>query len=290
MAADFYNPLEIEKGFGITIIISLCLHIVFLSAVFLISHNNAPVVFTTPVYTVDLIGHLPEAKPIGSLSKPSYSEKSEVQSQKTVSKPAAKETAIALKKEKEPSPALDMQGQALEEALKKVRQRVKKRETEDTINKAVQDIENKQMEKRIKEIRDKVAHKKDIVKPVKAVPESFNRGSEAKSAELSQKGSVVKRTQESEEKYVQLIGDIIHDKWNYTGDIREGEVAVIALRIDKAGRLIESHTEQSYGSPLFVQSAVRSIEKAAPLFPPFPTELEKDFIEIGVCFPECKKE
>jgi len=75
-----------------------------------------------------------------------------------------------------------------------------------------------------------------------------------------------------------------------SGPYKEGELAVIAVRIDKNGRLIESHIEQSSGNAMFVQSAVRAIEKAASSFPQLPQELDKEFVEIGVCFPECKRE
>ncbi|HBR16971.1 MAG: hypothetical protein A3G39_10925 [Deltaproteobacteria bacterium RIFCSPLOWO2_12_FULL_43_16] len=277
MSAGFYNHREVEKGFGTTVIISLCLHIISLGILLLFSNNNVLHLFTAPVYTVDLIGQLPAERPIETSLKP---EKPEAVIPKAASKPAVKEKAIPLKKEKEAS---------IDEALKKIREQVKKREESEAVNKAIRKLEDKQLEKKIKEIRERVVHKEDIVRPVKPAPESINRGTKAEGRELSERGAAIMRVKEIEEKYAQLIGDVIHDTWNYGGDFREGEAAVIAVRIDKTGRLIESHIEQSSVNIMLVQSAVRAIERAAPLFPPFPKELEKDFVEIGVCFPGCKR-
>ena len=195
-----------------------------------------------------------------------------VESKKVAPRPITREKVVSLKKEKKPS---------LDEALKKIQQRVKKRETEEVISKAMQELENKQLAKRIKEIREKVKHREGIVKPIK---------SETKNHAMTQRGTVMKWTEDLEEKYAKLIGDLIQDEWNYLGDIKKDEVVVIGVRIDKTGRLVESHVEQASGNAMLVQSGVRAIEKAASLFPPLPHELGKDFVEIGVCFPQCEKE
>ncbi|MBI5875269.1 MAG: hypothetical protein HZB81_05405 [Deltaproteobacteria bacterium] len=219
MTAGFYND-ERQPGFGFTVAISVCLHIIFIALVLLLANDSSSRKIITPIYTVDLFA--PE-KPI---TPPKIIE-SESQGVRESKKQRVKEEkATALKKKKEPS---------LDDAIKKIQARVKKREAEEEINKAVEGLQNKQLEKRIKEIRERVAHKQGVVKSVKLVPEGFNRGTEEKRPEL-QKGTVIKRVEELEEKYAQLAGDLIHDK-----------------------------------------------------FPPLPQELGKDFVEIGVCFPRCKK-
>lgn len=263
MTAGFYND-ERQPGFGFTVAISVCLHIVFIALVFLLANDSSSRKIITPIYTVDLFA---PGKPI---TPPKIIE-SESQGVRESKKQRVKEEkAVALKKGKEPS---------LDEALKKIKERVKKREEEEAISKAIEGLQNKQLEKRIKEIRERVAHKQGVVKSVKT---------EEKRPE-AQRGAVIKRVEELEEKYAQLAGDLIHDKWNYTEDINKGDVAVLNVRIDKTGRLVESRVEESSGNVMLVQSAVRAIEKAASLFPPLPQELGKDFVEIGVCFPRCKK-
>ncbi len=235
------------------IAISVFLHIVFIAFISLLANDSSSIKITTPIYTVDLLA--PE-EPI-TTSKVIESESQRV-----------KESKIQrVKEEKAPS---------LDEAIKKIRQRVKKREAEDAIGKAIQGLENRQVEKRIGEIKKKVAHRQ-VIRPIK------------KDTGLVQNWGHIKKIEEIEEKYGNLLWEVISPKWNYTGDIREGEFVVITVRIDKTGHLVKSHIEQPSANPILLQSAIRAIEKAAPSFPSFPPELEKDSLEIGVCFPECKK-
>ena len=274
MSAGFYNQWEEQPGFGITIAVSVFLHIIILVVIFLFTHSSSSKIFTSPVYTVDLIAPekpakiQPEVVTIEKEVKPPV----EVESKRVVPSPITKEKVVSLNKEKKPS---------LDDALEKIQQRVKKREAEEAISKTMQELENKQLAKRIKEIREKVKHREGIVKPIK---------SETKNHEPSQRGAVMKWTEDLEEKYAKLIGDLIQGEWNYAGDIKKDEITVIGVRIDKTGRLVESHIEQASGNTRLVQSGVRAIEKAASLFPPLPQELGKDFVEIGVCFPECERE
>ncbi len=264
MTAGFYND-ERQPGFGFTVAISICLHIVFITLVFLLANGSSSRKITAPIYTVDLFA---PGKPITppKVIEPANQKINDLNSQRV-----KEERAITLKKTKEPS---------LDEALKRIKERVKKREAEEDINKAIEGLKNKQIEKRLKEYREKVVHRQVIVKPA---------GQKTESAVPTQQGGAVKRIEELEEKYGAGLWEVIQPKWNYMGDIKEGEVVVISLRIDKNGRLVKSHVEQSSGNLLLVQSAIRAIEKAAPLFPPLPQELGKDFVDIGVCFPECEK-
>lgn len=263
MPAGFYN--EEQPGFGLTVAISVCLHIVFLTLIFLFAKGNYSKKIITPIYTVDLVA------PEKITTPPKIIEPTNHRTSELKSRQVKEEKAIALKKTKEPS---------LDEALKKIKEHVKKREEEESINRAIEGLQNRQLEKKIKEIRERVAHKQGVVKTVKTQEQHPN----------TQKAAAMKRLDDLEEKYAQLVGDLIHNKWNYAEDINKGDIAVLDVRIDKTGQLIESRIEQSSGNAMLEKSAVRAIEKAAPLFPPIPQELGKDFVEIGVCFPRCGKE
>jgi len=274
VSAGFYNQWDEQPGLGITVAVSLFLHIIILVTLFLFANSSSSKKFTAPVYTVDLFTPVKPAEIPAKVSTVEEQAKPpvEVESKKFVSSPITKEKAVSIQKEKKPS---------LDEALKKIQQRVKKKEAEESISKAMQELENKQLAKRIKEIREKVKHREGIVRPIK---------SDARNQEVMQKGAVMKWAEELEEKYAKVIGDLIQDEWNYVGDIKKDEIAVIGVRIDKRGRIVESHIEQSSGNTILVQSGVRAIEKAASLFPPLPQGLGKGFVEIGVCFPECERE
>ncbi|MBI5048930.1 MAG: cell envelope integrity protein TolA [Deltaproteobacteria bacterium] len=283
MSAGFYNQGDEQPGFGITIAVSLFLHIIILAVIFLFANSTSSKIFTAPVYTVDLLSPekpaaiSPKTHPSEEPIKPIPAD----EPKKIAPRPAIQEKAIVLK----PAPESFNRGKeskpSLDDTIKKIQERVKKREAEEAISKVVEGLKNKQVEKRLKEVREKVVHRQVIVKPIKE---------KAEGAGAIQQGGAVKRIEELEEKYGAGLWEVIQPKWNYTGDTKEGEVVVISLRIDKNGHLVKSHIEQSSGNALLVQSAIRAIEKAAPLFPPLPQELGKDFVEIGVCFPECEKE
>ncbi len=303
MAAGCYNEEEQLSDFGFTIAISVFLHIVFIAFIFLLANDRSTIKITTSIYTVDLMSPgktavFPEARANGEALKKERPQTDVISksvrqaNDKDVSRPAVKEKAIALKKEKELS---------LDEAIKKIQKRVGKREAEETISKAIQGMENRQMEKRIKEIKEKVAHRQ-IIRPSKKDIGLIQNGDinngvgdiganlpSKKDTGLMQNGGHIKKIEEIEEKYGNLLWEIISPKWNYTGDIKEGEFVVITVRIDKTGHLVKSYVEQPSANPILLQSAIRAIEKAAPSFPSFPPELEKDSLEIGVCFPECGK-
>jgi len=303
VAAGCYNEEEQLSDFGFTIAISVFLHIVFIAFIFLLANDRSTIKITTSIYTVDLMSPgktavFPEARANGEALKKERPQTDVISksvrqaNDKDVSRPAVKEKAIALKKEKELS---------LDEAIKKIQKRVGKREAEETISKAIQGMENRQMEKRIKEIKEKVAHRQ-IIRPSKKDIGLIQNGDinngvgdiganlpSKKDTGLMQNGGHIKKIEEIEEKYGNLLWEIISPKWNYTGDIKEGEFVVITVRIDKTGHLVKSYVEQPSANPILLQSAIRAIEKAAPSFPSFPPELEKDSLEIGVCFPECGK-
>ena len=299
MAAGCYNEEEQLSDFGFTIAISVFLHIVFIAFIFLLANDRSTIKITTSIYTVDLMSPgktavFPEARANGEALKKERPQTDVISksvrqaNDKDVSRPAVKEKAIALKKEKELS---------LDEAIKKIQKRVEKREAEETISKVIQGMENRQVEKRIGEIKEKVAHRQ-IIRPSKKDTGLMQNGGQGsgvggQGSEVKGQGSGVgghiKKIEEIEEKYGNLLWEIISPKWNYTGDKKEGEFVVITVRIDKTGHLVKSYVEQPSANPILLQSAIRAIEKAAPSFPPIPPELEKDSLEIGVCFPECGK-
>lgn len=299
MSAGFYNEEEQLSNFGSTIAVSVFLHVVFIALIIFIANDRSIVKITTPIYTVDLLASGKTAVPTEIRANRSQAEAiskpvKQVQ-EKDISRPVVKEKAIALKKEKEHS---------LDEAINKIQKRVEKREVEEAVNKTIEELQNKQLEKKIKEIREKVVHRQVTVKPIKEKTEGMGKiqqGSAVKRIEKSeekqgagvntgtvQQGVAAKHIEELESKYSDLVAEIITSKWNYTGDIKEGEVVVITVIIDKTGHLVKSYIEQSSANPILLQSAIRAIEKAALLFPSFPPELgKKDSLEIGVCFPEC---
>ncbi|MBI5893857.1 MAG: TonB C-terminal domain-containing protein, partial [Deltaproteobacteria bacterium] len=60
-------------------------------------------------------------------------------------------------------------------------------------------------------------------------------------------------------------------------------MAIISIKISRAGNLMEKWIEKPSGSAAFDNSAIRAIEKAAP-FPPLPDVFKSNFMELGIRF------
>jgi hypothetical protein len=58
---------------------------------------------------------------------------------------------------------------------------------------------------------------------------------------------------------------------------------VIVIKVQRDGGIMERWFEKKSGIPMYDESAMRAIQKANPL-PPFPEELDEDFLEIGIRF------
>lgn len=78
--------------------------------------------------------------------------------------------------------------------------------------------------------------------------------------------------------YYALITRRIWSEWIYPESGIEGLEAIIAIKIDREGKIISQEIEKSSGNSLFDRSAIKAISKSSPLPPP-PVEME-----IGVRF------
>lgn len=78
--------------------------------------------------------------------------------------------------------------------------------------------------------------------------------------------------------YYALITRKIWSEWIYPESNSSGLEVIIAVKIDRDGKVVSREIEKSSGDTLFDRSALKAISKASPLPPP-PTE-----IEIGIRF------
>ncbi|MFQ5894863.1 MAG: energy transducer TonB, partial [Nitrospinota bacterium] len=81
------------------------------------------------------------------------------------------------------------------------------------------------------------------------------------------------------------IIESVHNSWNLPGNLpgRERMVAVVTFRVLRDGSIRDIRVERSSGNIHFDNSALRAVEKIDPL-PPFPAELGRDVLDIGVRF------
>ncbi|MDW7712387.1 MAG: energy transducer TonB, partial [Deferrisomatales bacterium] len=62
-----------------------------------------------------------------------------------------------------------------------------------------------------------------------------------------------------------------------------GFTVIVSAVLDRRGGLLRAFVEEPSGSAAFDQSALRALERAAPL-PPFPDEVKEDVLEVGFRF------
>lgn len=85
--------------------------------------------------------------------------------------------------------------------------------------------------------------------------------------------------------YYNSIWQRIKEEWILPGSLLEEveEIPVIVIKLRRDGSIVESWFEKKSGSFMYNESAMRAIKKANPL-PPFPQELDEEFLEIGIRF------
>ncbi len=87
--------------------------------------------------------------------------------------------------------------------------------------------------------------------------------------------------------YYNLIWRRVRDAWVLPENIGEGErrrlVAVVEFQVTSTGEISNVRLESSSGNTYFDNSALRAVKKANPL-PPFPPELSRPYLMVGVRF------
>ena len=82
--------------------------------------------------------------------------------------------------------------------------------------------------------------------------------------------------------YMAEVGDKISKNWTPPDVIEEGHATVV-FKLDKNGEVLSSYIKESSGNSLYDQSALNSIQKAAP-YKNFPSDSTRDNITIVYSF------
>jgi len=233
------------KPLTIMLILSACIHLAVLSILAFLPWFSVKKI-NVPIYQVALIT---QAAPEPKVTKPKV----------TVTKKPSRKPPKKVKKEpvkaKKPKPR------------EKVALREKPIRKDIISEKRVQ----QKMESRIEKLREKVeTEEKPVVtekvteiapKPSRAVIDIRLRA------------------------YYNSIWQRIKEEWILPGSLLEEveEIPVIVIKLRRDGSIVESWFEKKSGSLMYDESAMRAIKKANPL-PPFPQELDEEFLEIGIRF------
>jgi len=213
-------------------------------------------------------------------------------------KPAKDETAKAdkatplkpvpeeSKHEKEKSSASEEKAD-VDAAVKRLAEKIKSEEEgEAVIRKSIEELKAyASIQKKIEELKRDIERRGSIAKKIVEI-KPVVKNTETASIVT---GKITQELIDMEFKaYYSMLWETIQANWAYPDNSRKDLTAVIGIKISRAGNLIEKWFEKYSGSSAFDQSAMRAIEKAAP-FPPLPDIFKDNFMEIGLCFPECKK-
>ena len=256
-----YIDIDLDrKSFKRMILVSIVLHAFVLATGLFIIKGEPKRVFITPVYTVEI---LPPAK---------------VKPQKKIKKAAAKKPIARKKTRKKVSKkALAIpveESVSIEDALKRIEEKVSEREAEEMVESRISRIQDEVAEER----REVARIKKEIQEAV-SVEARLAKKSERVTSDLFERKL---------NKYYNEVGSLIRSRWIYPGDA-DGLEVLFAIKIARSGKLLGVTKEKSSGSALFDESAMRALKKAAP-FPPLPEEMTGDLLEVGIRFcPECQR-
>lgn len=84
--------------------------------------------------------------------------------------------------------------------------------------------------------------------------------------------------------YYNRLWEHVNSHWAIPPSLQgRGHTVIVSAVLDRRGGLLRSFIEEPSASPAFDQSALRALERAAPL-PPFPEEVREDVLEVGFRF------
>jgi colicin import membrane protein len=238
------------KPITIMLIISVCIHTVVLTVLTLLPWFSFRKIHV-PVYPVTLITQAPQ-----ELKAPQL--KTEV-TKKPVQKPLPKEVK---KEPKKPEPK------------KKVPPK-KKPVREDIIS-------EKRIQKKMETAIEKLRKKAETEEKPKAEEKPEVKEEVAQVAPKPSRAVIDLKLRT----YYNTIWQRIKEEWILPPSLLEESEdleTVIVIKVQRDGGIVENWFEKKSGSLAYDESAMRAIKKANPL-PPFPQELEDDFLEIGVRF------
>lgn len=272
------------SGFKKTLAGSVVLHAAAIATAAFIFASGADRVFIAPVYTVDLVSRGPaRATPARSAPAP------EPPAPEPQRAPEEAPTKQAAQKTAPPTPAAEtvkVKAQAkpsVEEALKKIEEKVDRRKDEKLVASSIDSLKKKLEAERLSRV-DRVARLKEEI--------SSRASSEVAQAPATGQATAAGAQKVSLEAkypaYYGMIRDSVQENWIYPEGLRDNRISVIvSIKIARTGKLLDVSVEKSSGEEAFDASLLKAVKKAAP-FPPLPVDMEGSFLETGLRFcPGC---
>lgn len=255
---------------GGMIFLSLALHLLGISAVFMVPNLSSSRTYYSPVYSVRLVS-TPAVSPPAEPARRTYKD---VVPAAAPEPEKAKPVEKAKSREKEKPVSLASKALAekkIAEAIEKVRQRQEEKSLDSAIERLRSAKESRQVSSAIEGIRKRVT-----IGSTGAVPAEESSSGGASSGILSIRYKM----------YYNLIWQRIRSVWvlpeGALGGKRNLET-IIAIRIARDGQIQDIQFEKKSGNAALDDSALRAIKKANPL-PPLPAGIEGDKFDVGIRF------
>lgn len=273
-----------RQEFKKTLAGSFVMHILVIALTLMVFNSEPKRTFLNPVYTVDLVATGP-ARPAVTIETPAeppaVKPASSTPPAADIKKESVKAKKLAPPKEK--AIALKPKAAALDEALKKIAADVKKKQERSAIDSAIEDLRKK----REAESRTLSSRLDELKKELGAASRPKAQTQGAADPQAGAKGGAT-----LEAKYPAYFG-VIHDRvqeaWSVYEDLKDSKLSlIVSVRIDRSGKLLETHIEKSSGDSHFDESLIKAIKKTE--FPKLPEDFEGDVLETGFRFcPGCER-
>ena len=252
------------SGFNRMVILSIILHIVIFTVAFIWSKTPHKRLFYAPVYTVELV---PPSTPPARVKK-RRGTPPKVTTKKAVQKKVKKVTPAKIVKKESVTTALPVKKEAvsLDATLKKIKERVRKREEEASLEERIERMKRERVEeagrkKRLDKLRSEIRSTDGRITPAIGLSPAARPSGSVRREQFDLKFKA----------YYQTVVERIGAFWIYTGPMREGERAIVVIRIDDRGRITERWVEKGSREPQLNESALKAIDMAtmdSPLPPP----------------------
>lgn len=265
---DVLRSLSRNPGVGGMVFLSMGVHVIVISAMFLLPNLSSTRTFYSPIYSVRLVNVQPSFGPVNKELPQGPSEALPSEPPPAVERPKPKEKGkpISLAPSKTEDPE-----KKIAEAIDRLRQRQESKRIDTAIERIRSEKEARQVSSAIEGIRKRVT-----IGSSGAVETGEAGTGGASSGVMSIKFKI----------YYNLLWQRIRSVWVLPEEALGGKKnleTIIAIRIAKDGQIEEMQFEKRSGNPYLDESALRAIKKANPL-PPLPPGIEGDKFDVGVRF------
>jgi TonB family protein len=281
---DLVHSLSRNPGVGGMVFLSMGLHVIVISAMFLLPNLSSTRTFYSPIYSVRLVNVQPSFGPVSKEVPQGPSEALPSEPPPAVERPKIKEKGKPISLA--PTKTEDSE-KKIAEAIDRLRQRRESKSVDTAIDRLRQRQESKRIDTAIERIRSE-KEARQVSSAIEGIRRRVTIGSSGavETGEAGTGGASSGVMSIKFKIYYNLLWQRIRSVWVLPEEALGGKKnleTIITIRITKDGQIEDMQFEKKSGNPYLDESAVRAIKKANPL-PPLPPGFEGDKFDVGVRF------